>query len=438
MIMRLLTDGIGEVDLRDIGTYRARGGYRAVEKALRRMSPKEVADEVSAANLRGRGGAGFPAGRKWSFLPGDGRPRYLCVNGDESEPGSFNNRMLVEDNPHLLVEGVICSSYAIGCSFAVIYLRGEFYEGAAIMGRALEQAAEAGYVGEHILGSDYSLRIVVHRGAGAYICGEESALLESIEGKRGHPRVKPPFPAVAGLYASPTVVNNVETLCCVPSIVNNGGAWFAGIGSPKSPGTKICSISGHVRRPGNYELVMGTPLRELVEEHAGGIRDGHRLKMILPAGASSAAMTPDQLDTPLDFDAMAAAGSMLGSAGLIVCDETTCAVKVALLGESFYAHESCGKCTPCREGTKWVEKVLARLEGGQGRPEDVDLLKSLVGEIGGGKCLCPLGDFAVTYLGSALKLFEDEFVAHAHGRTCSERLQARPTASVATGEVLSA
>jgi NADH-quinone oxidoreductase subunit F len=422
MIMRLLTDGIGEADLADIGVYRARGGYRAVEKALRTMTPAEVSAEVMAANLRGRGGAGFPAGRKWSFLPNDGRPRYLAVNGDESEPGSYSNRMLIEQNPHLLVEGVICSCYAFGANLAVIYLRGEFYEGARIMEKAVAAAGSAGLVGEHILGTDYSLRILVHRGAGAYICGEESALLESIEGKRGHPRVRPPFPAVAGLYGQPTVVNNVETICNVPGIVNNGGAWFAGIGSPKSPGTKICSVSGHVRRPGNYELVMGTPLRELIEEHAGGIREGHALKMILPAGASSAAMTPDKLDTPLDFDAMAAAGTMLGSAGMIVCDETTCAVHVALIGERFYAHESCGKCTPCREGTTWVEKVLARLEAGEGRPSDVDLLKSLVGEIGGGKCLCPLGDFAVTYLGSALRLFEDEFVAHAHGHTCAHAL----------------
>jgi NADH-quinone oxidoreductase subunit F len=424
--MRLLTDGIGEVELRRLDVYRQRGGYRAVEKALRRMTPAEVMAEVNAANLRGRGGAGFPAGRKWSFLPNDGRPRYLCVNGDESEPGSFSNRMLIEENPHLLIEGTICSCYAIGAHLAVIYLRGEFYEGAAILERAIAEATAAGYLGEHILGSDFSLRILVHRGAGAYICGEETALLESVEGKRGHPRSKPPFPATAGLYGMPTVVNNVETICNVPHIVNNGGAWFAGIGSPKSPGTKICSVSGHVRRPGNYELVMGTPLRELIEEHAGGIRDGHRLKMILPAGASSPAMTPEQLDTPLDFDAMAAAGSMLGSAGLIVCDETTCAVRVALIGERFYAHESCGKCTPCREGTTWLAKVLTRLEDGRGRPEDVQLLHSLCEQIAGGKCLCLLGDFAVTYLASALRLFGDEFEAHARGHTCASLREAVP------------
>jgi NADH-quinone oxidoreductase subunit F len=418
VIYPLLTDGVGACDLRRLDVYRARGGYEALRKALFEMTPQEVAAEVTASGLRGRGGAGFPTGRKWSFLPEDGRPRYLVVNGDESEPGSFSNRLIIEENPHLLIEGTLCAAYAIRASRAFIYLRGEFYEGAAILAHALDEARAAGLVGERILGSGWSMEVILHRGAGAYICGEETALLESLEGRRGHPRVRPPFPAVAGLYGMPTVVNNVETIACVPSIVRNGGAWFASLGAPKSPGTKICSVSGHVRRPGNYEVLMGTPLRELIEEHAGGVRPGHRLKMVLPAGASSAPVLPDQLDTPLDFDSMAAAGSMLGSAGMIVLDETACAVRVALVADRFFAHESCGKCTPCREGTTWLRKILERLEGGQGRPEDVPLLESLCDGIGGGKCLCPLGDFSVTYLRRALQVFRDEFAWHARHGAC--------------------
>ncbi len=418
MIRRILTDGIDEFDLTRLDVYRARGGYAALEKALKGMTPEEVFNEVKTSNLRGRGGAGFPTGLKWSTLPTDGRPRYLLINGDESEPGSFSGRMLIEKNPHMIIEGTLLAAYACKMARSFIYLRGEFYEGAAILREALEQARAAGFVGEHILGSDFSQEIVIHRGGGAYICGEETAIMESLEGKRGHPRVKPPFPTAAGVYGMPTVINNVETIANVGPIVRNGGAWFAAIGPEKSPGTKICSVSGRVARPGNYEIEMGTPLRELIEEHAGGLLPGHSLKMILPAGASSACVLPKNLDVSLDFDSMGAIRSMLGSAGMLVCDDRDCPVHVAYLGARFYHHESCGKCTPCREGTGWTEHVLHRMEHGQGRPGDTALLEELVRAIGGRKCLCLLGDFSVTYLQSALAAFRDEFVAHEDGRPC--------------------
>jgi NADH-quinone oxidoreductase subunit F len=418
VIRRILTDGLDEFDLTRLDVYRARGGYEALTKALKTMTPEGVAGEVKTSNLRGRGGAGFPTGVKWSTLPNDGRPRYLLINGDESEPGSFSGRMLIEKNPHMIIEGVLLAAFACNMARSFIYLRGEFYEGAEILQRAVDQAREAGLLGEHILGTDFSQEIVVHRGAGAYICGEETAIMESLEGKRGHPRNKPPFPTQAGVYAMPTVINNVETIANVVPIVANGGAWFAAIGPEKSPGTKICSISGRVRRPGNYEIEMGTPLRELLEEHAGGLEPGHSLKFILPAGASSALVLPTQLDTPLDFDSMMAIRSMLGSAGMLVCDDRDCAAHVAYLGARFYHHESCGKCTPCREGTGWTEKVLHRMEHGEGRPGDTKRLEDLCAGIGGRKCLCLLGDFSVTYLQSALRAFRDEFVAHEQGGPC--------------------
>ena len=418
MIRRILTDGIDEFDLTRLDVYRARGGYRALEKAVKTMTPQEVSEEVKTSNLRGRGGAGAGTHFKWSTLPEDGRPRYLILNGDESEPGSFSGRMLVERNPHLIIEGALLAAYACRMARIFLYLRGEFYEGAAVMRRAVEEAAAAGFIGEHILGSDFSMEFVVHRGAGAYICGEETAIMESLEGRRGHPRNKPPFPTAAGLYGMPTVIQNVETVANLGPIVANGGAWFAGIGPAKSPGTKVCSISGRVRRPGNYEIEMGTPLRELLEEHAGGLEPGHSLKFILPAGASSALVRPDQLDTALDFDSMMAIRSMLGSAGMLVCDDRDCPVHVAYLGARFYHHESCGKCTPCREGTGWTEKVLHRMEHGAGRPGDTERLEALCTGIGGRKCLCLLGDFSVTYLQSALRAFRDAFVAHETGGPC--------------------
>jgi NADH-quinone oxidoreductase subunit F len=418
VIRHILTDGMDEFDLTRLDVYRSRGGYEALAKALRTMSPDDVVNEVKVSNLRGRGGAGAGTHFKWSTLPNDGRPRYLILNGDESEPGSFSGRMLVQKNPHLIIEGALLAAYACKMARIFLYLRGEFHEGAEVMARAVGAAREAGLVGDRILGSDFSVEFVVHRGAGAYICGEETAIMESLEGKRGHPRTKPPFPTAAGLYGMPTVIQNVETVANLAPIVANGGAWFAGIGPAKSPGTKICSISGRVRRPGNYEIEMGTPLRELLEEHAGGLEPGHALKFILPAGASSALVLPSQLDTPLDFDSMTAIRSMLGSAGMLVCDDRDCAVHVAYLGARFYHHESCGKCTPCREGTGWTEKVLHRMEHGEGRPGDTKRLSDLCAGIGGRKCLCLLGDFSVTYLESALRAFREEFVAHEAGGPC--------------------
>lgn len=418
MIRRILTEGMDEFDLTQLSAYQARGGYEALRKALGGMTPEEVAGEVKTSGLRGRGGAGFPTWLKWSTLPEDGRPRYLLINGDESEPGSFSGRMLIEKNPHMIIEGILLSAFATKMTRSFVYLRGEFYEGYAILSRAVEEARAAGLVGEHILGSDFSQEIVIHRGAGAYICGEETAIMESLEGKRGHPRVKPPFPTAVGAYGMPTVINNVETIANVAAIVAHGGAWFAAIGPEKSPGTKICSVSGRVRRPGNYEIEMGTPLRELIEEHAGGLEPGHEVKFILPAGASSALIKPQNLDVSLDFDSMGAIRSMLGSAGMLVCDDRDCPVHVAYLGARFYHHESCGKCTPCREGTGWTERVLERMEHGRGRPGDTELLESLVRGIGGKKTLCLLGDFSVTYLGSALANFRDEFVAHESGGPC--------------------
>ena len=415
MIRKLLTEGIDTHDLTRLDVYRSRGGYAGLAKALSSLSPEDVFNEVKTSNLRGRGGAGVAAAFKWSTLPNDGRPRYLILNGDESEPGSFSGRLLIQRNPHRILEGALIAAYACGMAKTFVYLRGEFYEGYAILKQAVDTAREAGLLGERILGSGFSHEIVVHRGAGAYICGEETAIMESLEGKRGHPRTKPPFPTAAGLYGMPTVINNVETIANLPGIVEHGGAWFAAIGPEKSPGTKICSVSGRVRRPGNYEIEMGTPLRELIEEHAGGLEPGHELQFVLPAGASSALIQPKDLDVPLDFDSLMAIRSMLGSAGMLVCDERDCPVHVAYLGARFYHHESCGKCTPCREGTGWTEKVLHRMEHGQGRPGDTERLEQLCSGIGGRKCLCLLGDFSVTYLQSALRAYRDAFVAHEHG-----------------------
>ena len=416
----VLTKGIGEVDLTDIEVYESQGGYQALRKALKQLSPADVLEEVKASGLRGRGGAGFPTGMKWSFLPDDGRPRYLCCNADESEPGTFNNKMLIEYNPHLLIEGILLSAYATNCAQSFIYIRGEFKRGYDTLVRALAQAREKGYVGERILGSDFSQEITVHRGAGAYICGEETGLLSSLEGGRGEPRLKPPFPAVSGLYGMPTIINNVETLCNVPAIVERGAAWFRSIGTEKSPGPKIFSVSGAVRRPGNYELPLGITLRELIEEHAGGLLPGSVLKAVQPGGASSPVLLPDKLDTPLDFDSVPAAGSILGTAGVMVFDQRACMVRTALYYADFFSHESCGQCTPCREGTAWTARILRRLESGGGTEHDLEVLRSLKQTMSG-TTICLLSDFSITFLQSVLTHFEDEFKAHAAGKVCGLR-----------------
>ncbi|HET7868987.1 MAG TPA: NADH-quinone oxidoreductase subunit NuoF [Actinomycetota bacterium] len=409
--LRILTAWWGEPGTVWITRYIQTGGYKGLRKALT-MTPQEVIDEVKASGLRGRGGAGFPTGVKWSFVPQDtGKPTYLVANFDESEPGTYNNRELVERDPHQFLEGVIIASYAVQCHTAFIYTRGEFLFPGRVLERAIAEAHDAGFLGKDILKSGYQLDLVLHRGAGAYICGEETALLSSLEGYRGQPRLRPPFPAVEGLYASPTAINNVETLCNVPHILVNGAKWFAGIGTEKSPGTKIFSVSGKVNLPGNFEAPMGTPARVVIEEMAGGILDGKRLKAWTPGGSSTPFLTEEHLDVGLDFESIAEAGSLLGTGALMVTDERDCMVRVCQRLLQFYAHESCGKCTPCREGTWWVTRMLARVEEGFGRPEDLPLL----GEIGDNilfKAFCALADGAVSPITSTLKYFRDEYEEH--------------------------
>ncbi|MBX5467361.1 MAG: NADH-quinone oxidoreductase subunit NuoF [Firmicutes bacterium] len=403
-------------DIDQIAVYEAHEGYSALRRALKEFTPQAVVDLVKASGLRGRGGAGFPTGMKWGFLPNDGRPRYLVVNSDEAEPGTFKDRELIEHNPHQLIEGMVISAYAIGSHEAYIYCRGEFLHGAEQLRRAIREAYARGYLGENILDSGYSLDIHLYRGAGAYICGEESALLESLEGKRGQPRLKPPFPAVAGLYGQPTIVNNVETIANVPMLILHGAEWYRSMGTEKSPGLKIMSVSGHVRRPGNYEVPLATPLRTLIETYAGGVEPG-QLKAIIPGGSSVPLLTPDQIDTPLDYESMMAAGTMLGSGGCIVMNDRTCMVAAAARLVKFYRVESCGKCTPCREGTYWMANVLERLEAGAGTDRDLELLLDLADNIGG-KCLCPLGDASLGFMVSAIRHFRDEFEAHVREHGC--------------------
>jgi NADH-quinone oxidoreductase subunit F len=394
-----------------IDRYLETGGYEGLRKALA-MAPDDVIEEVKRSGLRGRGGAGFPTGTKWSFIPqGTGKPIYVVCNADESEPGTFNNRELIERDPHQLIEGIAICSYAVRCRTAFIYCRGEFVWPGTVLGDALRDAYARGYLGPDVMGSGYALDVVLHRGSGAYICGEETALLNSLEGLRGQPRLRPPFPAVEGLYASPTVINNVETLSNVPHIMVNGAEWFASIGTEKSTGTAIYSISGKVERPGNYEAPMGTTARVLIEEHAGGMLGGRPLKAWTPGGSSTPFLTADHLDTPMDFESVAAAGSLLGTKAMMVFDETDCIVAATLRFSHFYAHESCGKCTNCREGTWWLERVLRRIEAGVARERDIDLAK----DIGGNmlfKAFCALADGAVSPVDSSIRFFRDEYEEH--------------------------
>ncbi len=393
-------------DLTRLAAYREVGGYGALEKA-RGMEPQAVIDELLAANIRGRGGAGFPMGKKASFLAkGTGRPTYLVVNADESEPGTFKDREIMFRVPHRLLEGCLITAHAIGSQNVFIYLRGEYLAEFEILRDALEEAHAAGLLG--------GVTIVIHRGAGAYICGEETALLESLEGKRGQPRSKPPFPAVAGVYASPTLVNNVETIATVPAIVDRGGAWYAGLGVENSAGTRVFSLSGNVVNGGNYELTLGTTLRELIYDLGGGIPNGRELKAIIPGGSSVPVLTPDQIDTPLSYDALAEAGTMFGSGAIIVIDDRACMVQLGLRVAQFYMHESCGKCTPCREGTRWMVQILHKLEAGEASQADLDLLLDVCDRILG-KCLCPLGDAAAMPVASYIDRFRDEFQAHFDG-----------------------
>jgi len=397
-----------------LATYAARGGYDALDAAFA-MSPDDVITAVKDSGLRGRGGAGFPTGMKWSFIPQDNpKPKYLVVNADESEPGTCKDIPLMMGNPHVLVEGVIISSYAIRANKAFIYIRGEVVHVIRRVQAAVAEAYAAGHLGKDIHGSGYDLDVVVHAGAGAYICGEETALLEGLEGRRGQPRLRPPFPAVAGLYASPTVINNVESIASVPAIVKKGAAWFASMGTEKSKGHGIFSLSGHVQKPGQYEAPLGITLRELLDL-AGGIREGHQLKFWTPGGSSTPLLTADHLDVPLDFEGVGGVGSMLGTRALQLFDETVCVVRAVLRWTEFYKHESCGKCTPCREGTWWLVQALTRLENGQGSEADLDQLLDQCDNILG-RSFCALGDGATSPVSSSIQHFRDEYLAHlSHG-----------------------
>ncbi len=398
-------------DIADFEVYQQHGGYQALRMALTQKSPADIVTMVRDAGLRGRGGAGFPTGVKWGFLPKGVYPRYLLCNCDESEPGTFNNHQIIDRNPHQLIEGIIISSYAIECHTAYIYARGEFATASRTLEHAVAQAYASGFVGKNILDSGFDLDIYVHRGAGAYICGEETALMESLEGKIGQPRLKPPFPAVEGFYAKPTIINNVETLMNVPPIVQKGVDWYRSFGTEKSPGTKAFSLCGHVNKPGNYELPFGVTLRELIYNPAygGGMREDRPVKIVVPGGASAPWMTGDQLDVPLDYESLAAAGTMLGSGGVIVLNDTVSAPHVAYKFDEFFKHESCGKCTPCREGTYWLVHVLERMiEQGRPQPDDIPVLHDIYKQIAG-NCLCLLGESAVMPIKSAMALFPEEF-----------------------------
>jgi len=406
-------------DQHKIDTYIRNGGYRALRKALK-MAPSEIVEEVRKSGLRGRGGAGFPTGVKWGFLPKDTKsPIYLVCNADEGEPGTFKDRYLMERDPHMVLEGIIISSYAIKAKQAFIYIRGEFVFSTKRLERALEEARGAGYVGKNILGSGYDLEITIHRGAGAYICGEETSLLESLEGKRGYPRLKPPFPASVGAFGCPTIINNVETLATVPWIVLNGGVVYAKIGTEKSTGTKLFCVSGRVNKPGVYEVEMGYPIKKFLEEYAGGIKEGKKLKAVIPGGSSTPILRASEIEgVNLDFESIAKAGSMLGSGGIIVFDETNCMVKGISILADFYAHESCGQCTPCREGVPWMAMIIRKILEGKGKESDPDLLLEICDNILG-KTICPLGDAAVMPVESFVKKFRDEFEYHIKEKQCN-------------------
>jgi NADH-quinone oxidoreductase subunit F len=425
MSEKVLLARVGRGNSRSIETYEEDGGYAALRTVLiGGWTPEKLTDEVKKSGLRGRGGAGFPTGVKWTFVPKDtkGKPVYLLCNADESEPGTFKDRLLMEEDPHQVLEGVILSSYAIKCRSAYIYIRGEFYLGARILDRAIEEAYARGYLGENILGSGYSLDVTMHRGAGAYICGEETGLIESLEGKRGQPRIKPPFPAVWGVFGCPTIVNNVETVACVVHIVNRGAEWFAKIGrNEKNSGPKLYCLSGHVNRPGVYEAPMGLQMKELLfgSDFGQGMKDGRKVKAVIPGGASAAMLTPEEIeDCPLDFDGLAAKKSMLGSAAIIVMNEDTCIVNAAQNLAKFFSHESCGQCTPCREGTPWLLKVLTRIENGEGRMQDIDLLEKISNQMANGITICVFADAAIAPVLSSIGKFRDEFRYHVENRRC--------------------
>ena len=411
---RLLFRHIDEPDLASIKVYKRLGGYRPLGKAFQRLEPEDIIFELEESGLRGRGGAGFSMGKKGSFLPRGGQEKYLCCNADESEPGAFKDRELMAKNPHQLIEGCAIAALAVDATYAFVFIRGEYWEIADVLDRAVAEAYDGGYLGDNVLGTGARVELVVHRGAGAYICGEETALLDALEGKRGNPRLKPPFPAIQGLYGGPTLINNVETLSNVPHIVQNGADWFKRFGTEESTGTKVVSVSGCVERPGNYEVELGLSAREIIYGLAGGPLEGRRVKAWFPGGSSAPVLTEAELDLPYSFEALAEAGSMLGSGSIIVADESVSVPELALRTARFYHHESCGKCTPCREGTNWTVKMLERVTSGEATPMDLDLITSVQENIIG-NCLCVLGDSMAMPVASMVEKFRDEFEAELEG-----------------------
>ncbi|MBF0511203.1 MAG: NADH-quinone oxidoreductase subunit NuoF [Candidatus Omnitrophica bacterium] len=392
-------------------TYLKDGGYEALRRVLTGMTQAQVIEEIKKSNLRGLGGAGFPTGMKWSFIPAQNpKPKYLVVNGDEGEPGTFKDKQILEKDPHAVLEGMIITCYAIGAHKAYVYIRGEYTKSLEILQGALKEAYQAKYLGQGIMGTGFSLDMVIHPGAGAYICGEETALLESLEGKKGFPRLKPPFPAVVGLFGCPTVINNIETMACVAPIISKGAEWYAKLGSEKNGGNRLYSVSGHVEKPGVYELPLGISLREIIYNHAGGILNGRGLKAVIPGGISAPILKAQEIDVKMDFDSLKSAGTMAGSGGIMVMDETTDMVRAAMIAARFFAHESCGQCSPCREGSGWVYRILKRIYEGQGQPRDLKNLPGIVNNIGG-NTICAFGDAVTMCVGSYVAKFREEFEA---------------------------
>ncbi|MBI5789453.1 MAG: NADH-quinone oxidoreductase subunit NuoF [Candidatus Schekmanbacteria bacterium] len=422
---RVLLKNIGTPDSETLDGYLKNGGYQALKKAVSDLTPEEIVDSVKRSGLRGRGGAGFPAGMKWQFCASDQAcPKYVICNADEGEPGTFKDRILLEEDPHAVLEGMALAGYAIGANQGYVYIRGEYYKGALSLEKAVTEANQHHYLGQKIYGTDFDFNIQVFRGAGAYICGEETALLDSLEGKAGRSRIKPPYPVNQGLWGKPTCVNNVETLTNIPWVVNKGVDWYRKFGTEESPGTKIYSLSGHVNHPGNYELPMGATLRELIYEYGGGIRQGRRLKAVMPGGASSACLTEKSLDVKMDFHSLAAAGSMLGSGAVIVMDENTCMVGAAHNVAAFFEHESCGRCTPCREGTHWIKRILERVKNFEAKSvAEIDLIADLGQNMRLG-AFCPLGMGAPSAALSIIQHFRDEFETHVKEKRCPVNIPA--------------
>lgn len=415
---KIVSRHFGQENSHRLENYLKDHGYEGARKALTQMTPAQVIDEVKKSNLRGLGGAGFAAGAKWSFIPqANPKPKYLVVNADEGEPGTFKDKYILEQDPHALLEGIIVTCYAFGSHKAYVYIRGEYLKSIKIMKDAIAEAYKNGFLGKGIMGTSFDCDVVVHQGAGAYICGEETALLESLEGKKGFPRLKPPFPAVVGLFGCPTVINNVETVSCVAPIILKGAEWFAKLGCEKSGGNRLFCVSGHVNKPGVYELPNGTTLREIIYEHAGGIRNGRKLKAVIPGGISAPILTADQIDVKMDFDSLKAIGSMAGSGGIIVMDETTDMVWAAMIAAKFFRNESCGQCTPCREGSGWVYRNIKRIYFGQARPHDLLNLPGIINNIGG-YTICAFGDAVTMSIGSYVSKFRNEFEDKIKERVC--------------------